>query len=148
MRWVVGPVIFSIQMPWFSWRANKLGLGVDFSKLHLLPVHGKSRGKYYLEVWLAATKAAGTPYYFILDKGAGKEAKKFLSNGTLKYGENFFLLQGELEDYYPVDVLITSLEKEYTLSLSEDEKAKISKGRRSKEIEAILKRKKRVFPST
>ena len=135
----------------YSIWARKLWADSDFDKVRFIPTHGETRGKYYLDVWIPATQAAGTPFYMILDKGAARDrgAKKFLDNGSLKLGENLFLLQnGELEDYYDFESLVMALQEEYNIKLSEEERTKLSAGARVKQIDALLKQKKKDFPKT
>ena len=87
----------------------------------------------------------------ILDKGAAEDrgAKTLLGEGTLKPGENLFLLrEGELEDYYELEALAMAFQEEYDIRLSEEERGKLSECARVKQIDAILKQKKRDFPRT
>lgn len=127
--------------------AQKMGLDFEAGEISFIPTYGKSQGKYHLNTFIESTKAANIPFFMVLDKGAGKEAKKFLANGTLKAGDNFFLLnQGDIEDYYPRDRLIDTVCSEYGIELIEEEKGKLQEGRAVQSIETMLKAKKKEVP--
>ena len=107
-----------------------------------IPTHGKSRGRYHLEVWIEAAKTSNVPYFMILDKGAEKEAKKFTIDETLIPEENLFLLKrGAIEDYYPLDKLVDAIKHEYGIEVTEEEKERIAQIPRTENIEKLLKEK-------
>jgi len=115
----------------------------EFEKygLSVIPIHGKAKGAYHLNVWVDAAKSTRIPFFMVLDKDASKEAKKLTDD--LISGENLFLLEkGSMEDYYPGDKLTEVVSKTYTLQLNEDDKKRILETPRSQKVEDFLKHKK------
>lgn len=122
--------------------AQKVGVDLEAEGVSIIPTHGKSRGKYHLGVFIEASRAANTPFFMILDKGAGRETKQFIKDGTLKDNENlFFLKEGDFEDYYPREKLINALSSELNIEITPEEKEKLLKGSAVKIIEDTLKSK-------
>ena len=112
------------------------------SELSLIPIYGKSAGRYHLKVWTEAVGNVGIPFFMILDKGAEREAKQLIKNKVLRYGDNLFILKrGSIEDYYPLDKLIEAIKSEYSLEIQEEEKKEIGESPRAERIEKFLKRK-------
>jgi len=97
--------------------------------------------KYHLTVWIDATENTGIPYYFILDKGAEREAKKLLKK--LEPGENLFLLKkGAIEEYYPNNRIVEALKQEYDIEVTDEDKKKLVTPKDKKIEELILSKKK------
>jgi len=118
-------------------------MGIDFSELALsvVPIYGKSSGKYHLKAWVEASKSAQVPYFMVLDKGAEAEAKKFVKDGILRPEENLFILKkGSIEHYYPLEKLVSALKDEYGIELGEPEKDSI-KVPKAETIEKLLREK-------
>jgi putative ATP-dependent endonuclease of OLD family len=115
-------------------------IGVDFDDLgiSLIPVRGKSSGKYHLTVWTEATENVGIPYYFVLDKDAHKEAEQ-LRNKLIEEENLFLLRKGAIEEYYPNDRITDALKKEYGIELTDEEKKFPSP--KEKSIENLIKAK-------
>ena len=104
--------------------ARKMGIDFEEFGISVIPTHGKASGRYHLTVWTDATENTGIPYYFILDKGAEKEAKKLTKK--LKTGENLFLLKkGALEEYYPTDRIVEALKQEYDIEIVKEEEKQL-----------------------
>jgi len=57
--------------------AGKVGL--DISDLSVVPIHGKSKGKYHLQVWLEAAKNTNLGGFLLLDGDAETEYRRALS---------------------------------------------------------------------
>lgn len=122
--------------------AQKVGVDLEAEGVSIIPTYGKSRGKYHLAVFIEASKAANTPFFMILDKGAGRETKQFVKNKILKEGKNlFFLKEGDIEDYYPREKLIDALSSELSIEITAEEKEKLGKEPAVKTIEDTLKSK-------
>jgi len=127
--------------------AHKMGLNFEAGEISLLPTYGKSQGKYHLDTFIESTKAANIPFFMILDKGAGRETRKFVNKGILKLDENLFLLKkGDIEDYYPRDKVIATVCSEYNIELANEEKQKLEKGSAVESVERLLKLKKKRMP--
>jgi predicted ATP-dependent endonuclease of OLD family len=120
--------------------ANKLGIDFKPHNLSIIPINGKSSGRYRLQVWLDAAKNTQIPYCLILDNIAEKEIKPF--ENMLKRNKNLFILkQKAIEDYYPINRLIEAMKSEYEIDLNEEEaKSKLSVPR-DKSIGKLLKEK-------
>jgi len=121
--------------------AEKLGMALNPPNVSIIPVHGKARGRYMLDVFIDASKAANIPYFMILDKNAENDVKKFVGKNFLIPEKNLFILKrGSIEDYYPKDTLVEAFEKVCGTSLNEDEIRKISEIPRQEELERLLER--------
>lgn len=119
--------------------AQRIGLIFEAGEISLIPTYGKSQGKYHLNTFIESTKAASIPFFMILDKGAAKETKNFVSNGVLKLDDNLFLLKkGDIEDYYPREKLIDTVCSEYNIELTDEENGKLREGLAVESIETML----------
>jgi len=106
--------------------AEKIGVSFKSLEISLIPTYGKSSGRYHLTVWTDVAKNVNIPYFMILDKGAEKEAKKFVEKGILRINDNLFILKkGSIEEYYPKDRLIEAIKSEYNVEISDEEKERI-----------------------
>lgn len=122
--------------------AEKLDVNLRSPRISIIPTWGKNRGKYYLNVWIEASKSANIPYFMIFDREAGedKEIKQFVGKKFLVENENLFILKkGSIEDYYPRDKLIEAIQSEYQMELSEKDKEDILRIPRARNIETLLK---------
>jgi len=120
--------------------ANKMGINFQELELSVIPIYGKSSGRYHLKTWIEASKSAQIPYFMVLDKGAEGEAKKFVKDGLLKPDENLFILKkGSIEDYYPPDELASALKDEYEIELNEQQQKRLSEMPVAETIEKLLK---------
>ena len=121
--------------------ARKMGIKFEEFGVSLIPTYGKASGKYHLAVWTEATENTGIPYFFILDKGAEKEARKLLKK--LEAGENLFLLKrGSIGEYYPTERIVEALRQEYNIEIDEEEKKKLTTPK-DKAIEKLIRSKKK-----
>ena len=119
--------------------ASKIGIDFRALELSIIPIYGKSSGRYHLKVWTEAAKNANIPFFMILDKDAEKEAKSLISKKLLKLNENLFILkEGSIEDYYPNEKLCIAINEIYGIQITEEEKSKILERPRSKSIEEFL----------
>jgi hypothetical protein len=126
--------------------ADKIGVNLRTPEVSIIPTWGKNRGKYYLNVWIDASKAAGIPYFMIFDKEAegDKEVKKFINEKILIPNENLFILKkGSIEDYYHEEKLIDVIKSEYEIEFTKEEKEKILQPPRAEKIKSLLKEKKK-----
>jgi len=129
----------------FTQWGDKMGVDLRSPKISIIQTKGKSRGKYYIEVFHEACQAANVQYFWILDKDAEKdeEVRKFVRKGILIPNENLFILsRGSIEDYYPLERLKDAIQEEFGIKLSEDEVEKLKKAPRAKQIESILRERK------
>lgn len=123
--------------------AQKLGIGLREIGLSIIPIHGKGSGRYHLEVWVQASKAAGIPYFMLLDNDASSEGSHLVSDGLLKTNYNLFILQkGSIEDYYPEKRIIQTLKSDFNVEVTEQERKDLLKSPRAKSIKELLTAKK------
>lgn len=116
-------------------------LKFDFPRkaISFIPIRGKDKGKYHLQVWTEAVRNTNLPFFMILDKVAETEAKELIQKHALTPGKNFFTLsKGDLEEYYPQKKLISALTSLYKLQLEGEERGEIVKSPRCKNIEEFL----------
>lgn len=108
-------------------RALKTSLGTE--RVTVVPINGKGSGHYHLTVWLDAAKGVGIPYFMILDKGAEAEAKSYEKSGVLRRDRNLFTLKrGDIEDYYPLELLEKAFESVAGRALSPKEVESLGSG--------------------
>jgi predicted ATP-dependent endonuclease of OLD family len=119
--------------------AQKLGIGLREIGLSIIPIHGKGIGKYHLEVWVQASKAADIPYFMLLDNDASSEGSHLVSDGLLKANYNLFILQkGSIEDYYPEKRIIQTLKSDFNVDVTDEERKDLLKSPRAKSIKELL----------
>jgi predicted ATP-dependent endonuclease of OLD family len=120
--------------------ALKLGIDLRRPRISVIPIYGKSSGKYHLKVWTEAVTNANVPFFMVLDKGAESETKKL--SKVLRAEDNlFFLEKGSIEDYYPEAMLREAIKDAYGVELTEEEAAQILTIPRTKKIDDFLRTK-------
>ncbi len=123
----------------YSIWSEKLKFDFPQKAISFIPIRGKDKGKYHLQVWTEAVINTNLPFFMILDKIAESEAKELIQKHTLRPDENFFMLsKGDLEEYYPEKKLISALTSLYNLEFEGEEKKEIVKSPRCKNIEEFL----------
>lgn len=116
-------------------------LKFDFPRkaISFIPIRGKDKKKYHLQVWTEAVKNTNLPFFMILDKVAESEAKDLIQKHILRPDENFFTLsKGDLEEYYPPKKLIDALASFKNLEFEAEEEKEIVKSPRCKNIDKVL----------
>ena len=78
----------------------------------IICAHGKDRGKYKIKLWSEIAGDAELPLYVILDKDASGEAERAIDEGSLVGDRCLVLSKGDLEDYYPWEILDQALKDE------------------------------------
>jgi len=107
-------------------------IGMNLADASIIPIHGKDKGKYHLEVWMEASKDTNLPTFLLLDRVSEKEIKKLESKRLLDREHYHILSQKQLEtadacdieDYYPKDILkevVVELAKENQTRKRKDE---------------------------
>ena len=130
----------SDKMAYSIW-SEKLKVNLPQKNIKFIPIRGKDKGKYHLQVLTEAVRNTNLPFFMILDKVAVAEpqAKVLIGKDTLTPGKNFFTLsKGDLEEYYPKKKLISALNSLYNLALGDEDKREIVKSPRCKNIEKVL----------
>jgi predicted ATP-dependent endonuclease of OLD family len=123
----------------YSILSERLKFDFPQKAISFIPIRGKSKGKYHLQVWTEAVKNTNLPFFMILDKVAEEEAKELIQKHDLKPDINFFTLsKGDLEEYYPPKKLIDALASFYDLKFEAEERKEIVKSPRCKNIEELL----------
>ena len=116
-------------------------LKFDFPRkaISFIPIRGKDKKKYHLELWIEVVKNTNLSFFMILDKVAESEAKELIQKHILRPDENFFTLsKGDLEEYYSPKKLTDALASFYNLEFEAEEKKEIVKNPRCKNIDKIL----------
>jgi AAA15 family ATPase/GTPase len=122
--------------------AKKLGIDLREIGLSIIPIHGSGSGKYHLQVWIEASKAANIPYFMLLDKDAKGEADRLVQKDLLKRDYNLFILHlGSIEDYYPIPKVTAALKSEFNVDLKPEEVG-LLKSPTAKSIATLLTNKK------
>jgi len=95
--------------------AKRKKLALDNIRLH--PVHGKNKSRYNLDAWKVVAEGSQIRLLLFLDRSAEKEVVELVKRDVIGRGD-YILLQGDLEDSYPLDSLIEALNKLYELKLT------------------------------
>ena len=136
----------SDKMAYSIW-SEKLKFDFPRKAISFIPIRGKDKGKYHLQVWTEAVKNTNLPFFMILDKVAESEAKDLIQKHILRPDENFFTLsKGDLEEYYPPKKLIDALASFYNLEFEAEEEKEIVKSPRCKNIDKVLSPKLKYSP--
>ncbi len=89
----------------FNIVSNKVNAPLAERHVRIVRANGDSRGRRKIEFWAEVGRDAGLPLYIILDKGAANEARRAIKGEHVKPEHCLILDKGNLEDYYPWDVL-------------------------------------------
>lgn len=103
----------------FNLISNKCNVPLAERHVKIMQANGYPRGRRKIEFWAKVGKDAGLPLYLILDKNAADEAESAIEAGQV-YREHCLILEkGDLEDYYPWDILQNVLAKEFEIEVAE-----------------------------
>jgi len=94
-------------------------MGKDLSDVLILPFKTKDNGWTHLRSWIDIAHGA-IPIYLILDSTAGPEVDKLVKDGKVERDMYHIWRLGEIEEYYPSDVLreaLQNLNARYNLGL-------------------------------
>lgn len=129
--------------------AQKLGYNLLKEGITIFPTRGKEQGKYHLKMWAEITKNTQVPIFMLLDKNAKTEKEKIVKERLIDGDYVHLWSKGDMEDYYPSEILssaaIEVIENEYEIKLTDDDKEKIKESPQIKEIENVLKKKKKPY---
>jgi hypothetical protein len=87
--------------------------GVNLGDVNIIPIYGKSKGKYSLTVWSDAVANTGLPVYMLLDKNGSADAvdllkKKLIDRESYQILSKKNLAESpdcDIEDYYNKEIL-------------------------------------------
>ncbi len=114
--------------------SNKLDISFFKLGIIIMPLYGASKGKRHLKLWNEITNICKVSKIFLLDKGTEEEVKQLLKlDGKI---HTIILQKGELEDYYPISLIIEAIAEIYKIKLNDDENKKFEKD--------LIKAKKRI----
>ena len=99
--------------------SNLLNVSLASRHVKIICAHGKDRGKYKIDLWSELAADADLPIYVILDKNASQEAEEAIAAGKLVGDRCLVLSRGDLEDYYPWELLDDVLENEFAISVDD-----------------------------
>ncbi len=103
-------------------RAVAIKLGVDLRDVVLLSMEGKGNTTAVVSQWLEGTHGF-VPLFVILDADAERVREELVSKRLLKKRETYVWKKGEIEDYYPPDIVKQAMEtinEEYALDIDLD----------------------------
>ncbi|MGD6852102.1 MAG: TOPRIM nucleotidyl transferase/hydrolase domain-containing protein [Candidatus Bathyarchaeia archaeon] len=95
-------------------------LGLDFKEygICVIPLIGASKTKFHLSFWrglitqaMSVANKKDLLIYVILDQDAKSHGKQAISEGLVLQSNCFILGKGDIEDYYPTDILAEILEE-------------------------------------
>lgn len=111
-----------------SW-ARLLGIPLEPPRVSVIEMGGVSKGRFHLGLWAEVTVAAGVPMFMILDgddvakKAAQKLKKKQKDKAKLIESERVYnLAKEDIEDYYPVALLLNALTQAHSFNDEELER--------------------------
>ena len=146
---VEGP-LEKVMLPIFA-----KNMGIDPDGFFLIPVKPKLKREnrsftlfgreplieYRLRIWSEVSRKTGIPLFLLLHKAAKKDVKALIREGSLPR-RNCAILPTRIENYIPVETLVTVLNENYRIRLTaKDIDAKRS---RMAEIKRILAERKRL----
>ena len=117
--------------------SDRLGVSLNDMHVAIVPARGASKGRYHLTLWIEATHNVGIPIYMLLDSNAKAEADRVINEGLIQADKCHVLSKGDLEDYYPEDVLRSALAVLYPrkkIPADHD----LTPGRRVKKLDKLL----------
>ncbi len=117
--------------------SNLLGVPLISRHVRVICAHGKDRGKYKINLWSELASDAQLPIYLMLDQDASDEAEEAIDKGRLVQDRCLVLAKGDLEDYYPWEVLSQTLEEDFNVHVPDP----IPVGQRVASLRKILGRK-------
>ncbi len=120
----------------FNIVSNKVNASLAERHVRIVRANGDSRGRRKIEFWAEVGRDAGLPLYIILDKGAANEAERAIEKEHVKPEHCLILEKGDLEDYYPQEVLKEVLDTEFGKEVEEP----IEVGQRVVELRKLLGR--------
>jgi predicted ATPase len=114
-------------------------MGVDLTNLRIVPIHGKDKSWYNFEAWNNIVLGSQIRLVLLLDRDARLEALRLVTRGIAK-SKDVILLPGDLEDLYPILLLVEVLNKTYDLEIRRED---LETGRRVEVISKSLRDKKK-----
>jgi len=105
---------------------------VSLGDVNIIPIYGKSKGRYCLTVWSDAVANTGLPVYLLLDKSGGTDAINLVKKKLIDRDGYYILSKKNLadspdcdiEDYYNKEILknvVEDLKKEHAGSAKVEE---------------------------
>lgn len=115
-------------------------LGVPIEEIHaaVIPARGVGKTRYHLKLWCEVAGEIGLPRYIFVDKDGENEVAKVVSEGLVAQENAHVLERGSIEDYYNIDVLISSLQSLFGVEIKEEQ---IPVGERVKNISKLIGKK-------
>ncbi len=111
---VEGPTELKVFPIW----ASKLGYEFKEAGIGVIPLIGASKANFHLRFWgeiiesaKSFTKRSALPIFMIFDFSAKTFGDEAVNQGLVPQNNCFVLSSGDIEDYYPTDVLIQVLEE-------------------------------------
>jgi predicted ATP-dependent endonuclease of OLD family len=97
---------------------NKLGFNLKKLGIGIIPLIGSPKANYHLKLWKeiagsvkTITKNVSLPIFMILDLNAKNIAERAIAEGLVSKSNCFVLSMGDIEDYYPLDIVMEVIEQ-------------------------------------
>lgn len=114
-------------------------LETDLTYVRIIPIHGRSKSRYYFEAWKTIVKGTQIQLLLMLDQGAEADVALLIKR-KIAEPDNVVLLRGDLEDLYPITVLVEVVNEMWNLDLKRED---LETGQRNEAIEKSLQDKKK-----
>jgi len=111
----------------------------DLTHVRIVPIHGKSKSRYNFEAWKNIVRGTQIRLLLMLDQGAEADVARLIKRKTVE-PDDIILLKGDLEDLYPITVLVEVVNEMWNLDIKRED---LEAGRRNDAIEKSLHDKKK-----
>jgi len=117
--------------------------GFDVDRISIMPARGKTIRTHNIKAWANVAKSVGIPLFLILTRYGREEAITAVQDGTIP-SRNVLILSEEIEDYYPIETLVSLLNEKYQIAITsrDIDRKKVRLG----EIERILSANRKLHP--
>ena len=105
----------------FSALSNTVGASLTEHHVKAVAANGYPRGKRKIEFWAEVGRDANLPLFMIVDSSAQDEVQDAVSKGHISQEHCLVLQQGELENYYPIELLCESLSTAFGIEIDQDD---------------------------
>jgi len=112
---------------------------INLTYVRIIPIYGKSKGRYNFDAWRNVVRGSQIQLLLMLDQDAKADVARLVKQKVVE-PENFILLEGDLEDLYPITVLAEVVNEMWELGITRED---LETGRRVDVIERLLQEKKK-----
>jgi len=112
---------------------------IKLTHVRIIPVYGKNKSRYNFEAWKNIVKGTQIQLLLMLDHDAKADVAGLIKRKVVD-PEDIILLEGDLEDLYPITVLVEVVNEIWDLGTKREE---LETGRRVDAIKKLLLEKKK-----